>query len=527
MKRVLFKREFNAVILGKGNKYQRFNIFIVSSIVYLFIMGIVILLFAGLIRGFSQYGLAEELLVIFLAFSVFLQIFSGIKSVIKYLYRNKDFHILQPLPIKNENVIIVKMAVLYIRELFLSMILALPLVIAYGIVVDANIYYYALLPLVLLLIPIMSLSFSVLLALPAMKLNALLERHRIIKPLIGAAILVLVFFVYRHMLNIIVGLMNENRLQFIFNVGNAERVRKFAGHLYPLNLYGKILNGDKVAINILFIILINFGLAASAVWVNELNFEKLTKNVQNKIEMHAKQKRFLRKPNPTKALYKKEMLTVFRSREMAFSYLAVLLTLPLIGYLLVSVINDVVSKMYGGTYLFPFVTLFMILLVGLTNSFACTIISKEGHKLNVLKALPVSYRKQIEVKVIFASIMMHISLIITILVLMVTKETKWLEGFWVWLIAGITSQALIIDAVNNDLTKPDFSEQFQEGKTAGHIFKTFLVGLFVSGLMFVVMLLVNPMTASFLALVLSLLYLVMNILRLNRNIDEKALRILL
>lgn len=527
MKRLLFKREFNSVILGKSNNQKKIISFITTFIIYLFIMGIVIFLFTGLIRGFSQYGLAQELLVIFLAFSVLIQIFSGIKPVIKYLYQNQDYYILQPLPVKGADVIIVKMVVLYIRELLLSMILMLPLVISYGIVINAKISYYALLPLVLILIPIMPLSISVLLALPIMKLSKLFDYFRIIKPFIGAIFLVFIFLVYQDILDIIVGLMNENRLQFIFNLSNAEKMERFAGYLYPLNLFGKILNGKRIILNLLLVFLISAGLSVLTIYINQLNFENSVKNFHSKNGLKAKSKHYLRKPNPIKALYKKEMLTVFRSREMTFSYLSVLLTLPLIGYLLVSVINDVVIKMYGDTYLLPFVILFITLLVGLCNSFACTIISKEGYKLNILKTLPISFRKQIKVKVVFASVMMHFSLIITVLVLIISKEIKLIDGFLIWLICGICSQSLIIDAVNNDLKKPDVNNQFEDGKTSGFIFKTFIIGLFISLLTLIIMLTWNFKTAIFCALALSFLYLVLNILKLNRNIDEKVLRVLL
>lgn len=525
MKRLLFKREFNTVILGKSNNQKQIISFITTTIIYLFVMGVVIFLFTGLVRGFSQYGLAQELLVIFLAFSVFIQIISGIKPVIKYLYQNQDYYILQPLPVKEADVIIVKMGVLYIRELLLSMILMLPIVIAYGIVINAKYSYYALLPLVLILIPIMPLSISVLFALPLIKINKLMDRFQIIKLFIGATFLIFVFLVYQDILNIIVGLMNENRLQFIFNVGNAEKMKRFASYLYPLNLFGKVLNGDRVVLNLFYIFLISVGLSILTVWFNQLNYEKSVKKVHIKNSLKAKPKHLLRKPNPISALYKKELLTVFRSRETAFSYISVLLTLPLIGYLLVSVINDVVIKMFGDTYLLPFVIMFIIILVGLCNSFVSTIISKEGEKLNILKTLPISFRKQVIVKIVFASIMLQVSLIITVLALIITDELSFLEGLLVWLITGFSSQSLIIGAVNLDLKRPDFKAQFYERKNSAFIFRTFIVGLFLSLSILIILIIVDFKTAIFFALTLSVLYMVLNISRLNRNIDEKVLRI--
>lgn len=521
--KLLFKREFKALINNIRIKGLLNNF--INLLIYLVLIGILIFLFVELTSGFNTYGLGYEIFTIILTFLLSVQIITSIKPIVYYVFQNKDYYILQPLPIKPEIILVTKLLITYLKELLKSLMLIIPLGVAFGILNDAGFIFYMLFIIVILMLPFMVVSFALILALPYLKIESFFKRNGLLKLGWSLFILTILFVGYRKVLGIIIKLINDNQLRFLINADVANQIKNSIKYLVPFNFFTNVLANQSLILNFILSFLVIISLVIISIWVSRFNYLRL---VKSKIESTKKIKSYiLKSKSAVFALVKKELLTILRSSELSFSYLSVLILLPLISYLLVFTLNQAIAQIIGQNYLIPFALMFEILLVGVSNTMAGIIISKEGKSMTLIKIMPISYKVQINVKVLLLTIMMQLALLITNLVLILTKEFTWIEGIAVWGISSLISQGLMLLAINKDLEHPHFKGDLNNHQhTTSYILNAIFAGIIVGLLALIIYLLYNFEMMILLTSGLGILVLTLSTSKLYRNLNKKVSRII-
>jgi hypothetical protein len=145
----------------------------------------------------------------------------------------------------------------------------------------------------------------------------------------------------------------------------------------------------------------------------------------------------------------------------------------------------------------------------------------------LIKIMPISYKVQINVKVLLLTIMMQLALLITNLVLILTKEFTWIEGIAVWGISSLISQGLMLLAINKDLEHPHFKGDLNNHQhTTSYILNAIFAGIIVGLLALIIYLLYNFEMMILLTSGLGILVLTLSTSKLYRNLNKKVSRII-
>lgn len=148
-----------------------------------------------------------------------------------------------------------------------------------------------------------------------------------------------------------------------------------------------------------------------------------------------------------RALIKKELALITRNPDYIYSFSGLLIVQPFLLYLIVMAMNAIFSS---GTFLyyttlFPnfvsVVDVFLVMMVTvIINAGANQYISMEERTIKNLKTIPVSYKRQLFIKVMIPMSLSELSLIISDLVLLITGVFSPLTA----LFALLLSTALLI-----------------------------------------------------------------------------------
>ena len=206
------------------------------------------------------------------------QIITSIKPIVYYVFQNKDYYILQPLPIKPEIILVTKLLITYLKELLKSLMLIIPLGVAFGILNDAGFIFYMLFIIVILMLPFMVVSFALILALPYLKIESFFKRNGLLKLGWSLFILTILFVGYRKVLGIIIKLINDNQLRFLINADVANQIKNSIKYLVPFNFFTNMLAYQSLILNFILSFLVIISLVIISIWVSRFNYLRLVKS---------------------------------------------------------------------------------------------------------------------------------------------------------------------------------------------------------------------------------------------------------
>lgn len=480
MFKVLLKREIKANFFNRSLKRNFFDIFL-SLFTYGVIMAVIVFLLVKLTEGMIYYQLESEFLVLTIYLGMIIQTVFGFGVVSRYLYEAEDYLLLLPLPIKSKTIISVKVIILYLKQLTLALAFYLPLGIAYGVSSAQGFHYYLLFLLVVALIPPIPLMINVLFGNLYLRFNRFLSRSLIVKFIIMIVMFGGLFVGLREIINLLIKLMNENRLQNIFNIRTAEFLKKLTNYLFPANLHKNILSGESIVLNLGILVLASTSFVIFSIFIVSRNF---LFHIRNKKQTNVSiRKKEFSSPNLTTTFIKKELLRIFRSGDLFVSHLLTLAILPFMSYIMVTIISDVVTRMIGYSFVFPFVLMILLMLSGISNTYSSMMISNEGKYLPYLSTFPVSLKKQINIKVFLNIFLLTFSLIITVLILVLTHKLNFINGIYAFLILFLTNLNFIFRAVLNDLRNPSLTGSFRENRnTSIFITRNLFLSIIIGGL---------------------------------------------
>lgn len=477
---VLLRRELKANFFNRSIKRNFFDIFL-TIFTYCIIMAVIVFLLVKLTEGMIYYHLESEFLVLTIYLGMIIQTIFGFGLVSRYLYEDLDYLVLLPLPIKSSTIVSVKVIILYLKQLFLALAFYIPLGIAYGISSNHGVQYYLLFLLVVFFVPTIPLIINVIFGRLYLRINSFLSRNIIVKFIILIILFGGLFFGLREVINLLIKLMNENRLQNIFNIRTANFLNVLTKYLFPANLHKEILSGERVLLNIGILLFISVLFILFSVWVVSKRYLAHIR-VENKYSSSLIKKDY-RNSGIATVFLKKEMLRIARSGDLFVSHLLTLAILPFMSYIMVTIISDVVTRMIGYSYVFPFVLMILLMLSGVSNTYCSMMISNEKKFLPYLSTFPVSIKKQVNIKVLLNIFLLTISLVVTVLILVITRKFTALDGLFAFVILFLVNLNFIFRAVLNDLRNPALEGDFRENRnTSIFITRNLLLSFIIGGL---------------------------------------------
>ena len=143
------------------------------------VIGAVILYaFSGVIKTCMEAEIEGEFLIFFIFLVQLAQFLFGISLTTKTLYFSDDNDLMK-LPIKGMTIFLAKAAYLYIKELLFSSVIGIPVFIEYGILTGESAGFFAILPFIAIIFPLIPFLFSLILSVPMMYIISSLKNQLI------------------------------------------------------------------------------------------------------------------------------------------------------------------------------------------------------------------------------------------------------------------------------------------------------------------------------------------------------------
>lgn len=476
MLKLLLKKEWRETYRSDLSQIKK-NPFssIMNGVIIASLVAALLLIFVLLNKRFETFGVSLPLYIISLFILVIVQMIIHLPKFKKMVFNPSDKQIINVLPIKRKTLITSKMILFYIEELISLSFLVIPLTVAYGLTNNVNgSFYLVLLPLILVL-PIFVLTLSLLFVYPYYYAVEYLKNKYFIQFALIIALIGTAAFGYKSILEVFISLINEDRLTYLFNVRNATLIENISKFLVPCNWIIGLSNGKLI--NILYII----SSSAFCLAVCYLLSDKLY-NIKIRFNKPVLKEKLNKVTTPTKSLIKKEYILMFRSTNYLFSYGSLLVLLPVIVNIVTIAIRPLVIRLLGDAFFLPFVILFVTMFSAVINSFGGLFISREKDSISIIKMLPVSFKKQMNIKVGISLVNAGLSILVTMISMLLLKVVDFKGMICIFVISMLLVGVLIVSLAKKDLNKPAYKNE-ESNLSMAIVFSLLIpVGLFIGSL---------------------------------------------
>lgn len=483
MLRSLIKKEFSITSISQKIKKDNIINTIVELILYFGFIVVEVYLYNMLNKKLSNYNDAPL---------AFLTIFLGLISVIligtmalqsrKTIFNEEDSMIMLTKPIRPIDNIISKIIFIYIKNVVFNFFISFPILVCFSLSQNKPIYI-VLCVLYPFIISLVETGIGLLLSLPLQKIFQLLRRYFVLQIIVSIGIILAFCAIYSYVLNVFMVVVKNGDIQTIFTIESINNMKNINSFIIPIRFFTAIFNEQFIQIFLMLLIsmaVLVIGLfAGSKYYIKYIRQEK--ESITNKI---GKPKEMT---SVTKALIYKEFKLIFSSNS-TFSFAGLLLMEPILTFAIVKAINVIfksgvftfISAMFQ--FIIPvigmiFVTLFAVII----NTSSSFILSKEGYNgIKICKVIPVSYKKQVLIKMIVPFVASFIALLISIIVLIIFKQMTVQTGLLSFILALVLSLLLEMISVSCDLSSPQ-TEEGQSGRAIVEI-AAVLVPIIIVGL---------------------------------------------
>ena len=422
-------------------------------------------IFAGLfyvIFGLIKFKASENLLTLIILVTQALSIVSCTISLSDTLYVSKDNQMLMTYPVKHIYVYISKLLVVYVLELYKSLLFTFPLFMAYGLMAGGilTVNYVVSLVFFSVFLPLLPVLIGAIVSIPVVMISKLLKRVPLLKGLLTIGI-----FVGLAVLTgfIVKALPEEIRLVALWN----RFLRTFESVVENINkvsLYGmfvgKALYGNNAILNNVYFYLTVVGVLIVGIALSLPLFFKLASSAQeNSIDKKHSSKNVVHKSTFFTFMRKELLLSIRNMNDFSSNYLF-LFVMPFVLILMSAIFVRIDRNPLGYSMTYAFIGLIALIMLSASNTASATAISSEGTEFTLLKTAPGKTSNIVWAKVLINGILSFASLLISFILLgfflgdKVVIPQLWLVFAFVTLI----DIGLILWSIQLDILNPSMKE---------------------------------------------------------------------
>ena len=454
----LFLKEIRQTTLF-SKKGIKLLLSIMSSIILLSLFILLeVYFYSAIFEKVDVYKNFNTTLFIFIEFAIFIiGIVTSTLFFQKSLYKNqKDRFILGLAPVSNHDIIFAKSSVIFLRLLVFSFSSFYVFALTYGYKSQQDNLFYVLSFFGTLFFTLLILFIGSIISIPCNEAMWYLKKYKIISFCIVFCLMILVSLVYTYILQLFVNLIRNNDIGSIFTIDSIEFLNYIGKYLYPTTLIinFSLLSNPNLDILIIVLLILGFGVISYLLLNRYLNFyyknriysptSKKVNNISFKIT------------TTNRSLINKEVLLALNNNEGVFSFISLIVMQPFFVFSVVSAINlifDTGNLTYIST-LFPSLyiavdTLLILLFLTIINSSSSLSLKKEKDTLIIMKNIPVSYFKQIIIKIIVPSVITFISYFLGITLLVSFLQIDiWMYFYLIFVGIGLIITLNILSLLN-------------------------------------------------------------------------------
>lgn len=517
--KVLIKNSFQ-----KYNENNKNKNIVGKVILYIllgaYLMGIFAFLSYGLISTLKQANQESMFIGIFLLGLALLTIIQSIISATNVFYFSKDIEYILPLPLKPKEILISKLNVILITEYIMEIIFAVTPITIYGIITLQGPMFYIISLLVLIvfpIIPILIATFIIMIIMSFSKRFKNKDRFRLIAPLIGIILAVIMSFSLS-------GTTNYSEEDLLNSLKQANSMVEMVSDNLPIikPAINAIVNSSFVE----FLKLLGITLILYIVFIligNKIYFRGVIGNLSSGTKKGKEVKLKKIKTNSIGKSYIIKEFKVLLKKPIFFIQCvlpSVLMPIIFLGIFIVTLntnnsqeaLNEFKSVL--GIYIETPIGLAIIISVTefLTSMLyvAPTVISRDGQNAIFMKYIPISYYKQLIYKgipnIFFGTITSTI--VIAFIYILAKPSLLFLLTVFIINLILLILQTLLMELV--DLRKPklEWTTEYAVVKQNLNLLWPVVLNLLEIGIIFIISILLNFTNYLLTAIILIVIHII-------------------
>lgn len=399
-----------------------------------------------------------SLIIIILSIFTFIGTIYSMITCNKIFFSNKKERIILGIsPVNILEVIIGKLIFVYLKTFIYFTSTFFVFALTYGIKVQTDFIYFIWMFLSIFILSLMSVGLGILFTIPFREIIKLVVRFKIISFILIVILIILLAVGYNLLMKLFIDLLRNASLDTLFTTQNVETLKNVANSLYPLKSvvdYALVINSGVNALIVLAFSLLSILFGVFFFYFYLKNYYHNDDQAKDINKVKSKKVKLI---SPIQALIKKEFLLLLNNNDGLFSYIFLVILQPFLVYSVISSLNLIFSTgnfIYINT-LFPEIYLCVdilpiLLFLSVINMTSSMSLTKERQTLIIMKTIPVSFFKQVLVKLGVNFVVSLISYIATLITLIATKEISLYTFLFLIIIGTLALLCLNIISIKSD-----------------------------------------------------------------------------
>lgn len=364
----------------------------------------------------SAVGAQDAILNMATSVGAIVTLVFGLTMVVTYFYTTSDLPILLALPLKPTEIVAAKFTLCIGYEYMMILLFTGPMLAGFGVASGGGILYWITMVLVCLLLPVIPLSYATILIMLFMRIFRRVRNKQILTVITTIAAVGIALFISFFAQNLADA--DSDKL-----IGTVQSLKQ-ASILFPqLNLANKALQGSNLLFLLLFIlsVAVTFGiflfLARLFYFKGAIGMTEVA--AKSRVLNEKETEKYIKRSAPVRTYVMTEIHKVLRSPTYFLNGVLMDLIWPV--FFLIPIIMQAVngSTGEGSTSVFSvlayvaaaakketslgillLILLGVVFIFGSLNLMTPSTISREGRGLWFMKTIPMSYKKQLQAKII-------------------------------------------------------------------------------------------------------------------------------
>ncbi len=400
------------------------------------------------------------------------------------LYRPGDLLITARFPLSPFKLFAGYLILNYIDLSIYSAILLLPVMIVFGLAMHCLTAAYLLGVLLgVLLMPMIPFALSIFIAVPAVSIMSLLERHGIVRLIVFILFLVGAFALYYYLLTV----LSQFFIHRNWETGTLEiwegLLRGLDAYYNPAYYLGNVIFFERFALGLGVYLAVSALLIACGVALARTvsaNFRMKALNGGNGIP-----------PKHTEidnyksgfAIFRNGIKEIMRTKTYSYFYLGVAISTPVMVFFCNRLVTMVGEAQIGSGINFGASMLVVAVFMAMICSFTGTVLSVEGKNFYITKLVPVSFRKQLLIK---GFLNIGVSAVALLISAAVIWGLEFVNGAELGVLVAsqlILATGLVFNGINLNLANPNLKPKANGEAEEINITYMLIIGLVIAAIM--------------------------------------------
>ena len=378
---------------------------------------------------FDSFGQGDALISIGLLVASMVVFMFGIFYTIGSYYMAKDIPTYLYMPVKSWELTSARFMIVLLYEYLTMTVFFLPIIIGYGIAAGMGVLYYLISLVVFILLPILPLALASIIVMGIMSfakhaMNK--DRFTMIASLVGLGIGIGFNIGFQGLAR---STDNQDGLQELLMTGKISIAENIARYFPGLTNAAKALIDGNLLHLLIFIVIAAAGFALFMIVAKAIYFRGVIGINQqvSRRDFDAGKSSGFEAGSPVKTYLKKELKLIFRT-PIFFMNLAMidfLMPIMLLVPMIVTVGADEVVQLKklvmasNPEGLLVAASFILFVFISAMNGITATTISREGKQFQIMKFIPMSYKSQMDAKLLSGLLVSMMGMIITLLFIVI------------------------------------------------------------------------------------------------------------